>query len=263
MVSYPENGLFFIGSGPGSFEDLTLKGLSYLKEAGVVFVEQYTNFSPEIVGELVTNAGIEASKIRIAQRQDLEDNSKEIIDLAAERRVAILVAGDPFMATTHVSMRINAVSRKIPVFIASNTSIFSLAASLTGLQAYKFGRTVTVPFPENRSRYPYEVIAKNLAAGNHSLILLDIDVTGKNFLDIGTVIGLLHEDESIMKKDVLTPGTVLVACVKLGQAGQFVKHGNAQQLMKIKWKDLGAPQSLIICGKLHFSEKEALETLCP
>ena len=49
----------------------------------------------------------------------------------------------------------------ITTMIIHNTSILSAVPSHLGLSAYRFGRTATLPFPENKSFYPYDIVAGN------------------------------------------------------------------------------------------------------
>ena len=58
-------------------------------------------------------------------------------------------SGRPFIATTHVTLRIDAEKTRAKTRVVHGTSIMSAVVSLSGLHNYKFGKTVTVPFPEN------------------------------------------------------------------------------------------------------------------
>ena len=84
-----------------------------------------------------------------------------ILEAAKKGKAVFLVPGDPFIATTHVTLRIDAEKQGIKTRIVHGTSIISAIVSLSGLHNYKFGKTVTIPFPENFSETPYNVIAQN------------------------------------------------------------------------------------------------------
>ena len=62
-------------------------------------------------------------------------------------------------------------------------SATSLAVSLSGLQSYKFGRQVTLPYPygDYLATSPLEMILRNLEGGLHTLVLLDLDPTRDGF----------------------------------------------------------------------------------
>ena len=94
-----------------------------------------------------------AEKCRLLERRNLEDEGgKAILQAAKIGKTVFLVPGDPFIATTHVTLRIDAEKQGIHTRIVHGTSIMSAIVSLSGLHNYKFGKTVTVPFPENLSR---------------------------------------------------------------------------------------------------------------
>ena len=104
-----------------------------------------------------------------------------------------LVPGDPFIATTHVTLRIDAEKQGIKTRIIHGISIMSAIISLSGLHNYKFGKTVTVPFPENFSETPYNVIAQNKKLGLHTLCLLDLKANENQFLSINQALKMLLE----------------------------------------------------------------------
>ena len=62
-------------------------------------------------------------------------------------------------------------------------SATTLAVSLSGLQSYRFGRQVTLPYPygEYLATSPLEMIDANYVRGLHTLVLLDLDPTGMGF----------------------------------------------------------------------------------
>ena len=91
-------------------------------------------------------------KVQLLARRELEEeNGKVILEAAKTGKTVFLVPGDPFIATTHVTLRIDAEKQGIKTRIVHGTSIMSAIVSLSGLHNYKFGKTVTVPFPENFS----------------------------------------------------------------------------------------------------------------
>ena len=95
-----------------------------------------------------------------------------------------LVPGDPFIATTHVTLRIDAEKQGIKTRVVHGISIMSAIVSLSGLHNYKFGKTVTVPFADNFSETPYNVIAQNKKLGLHTLCLLDLRAAENRYLTI-------------------------------------------------------------------------------
>ncbi len=135
-------------------------------------------------------------KVQVVSRRELEEENGIIILEAAQKgKVAFLVPGDPFIATTHVTLRIDAEKHGIKTRIIHGASIISAIISLSGVHNYKFGKTVTVPFPENFSETPYNVIAQNKKLGLHTLCLLDLKANEKQFLSINQAIAMLLEVE--------------------------------------------------------------------
>ena len=131
----------------------------------------------------------------VSRRELEEENGTIILEAAKKGKAVFLVPGDPFIATTHVTLRIDAEKQGIKTRIIHGASIISAIISLSGLHNYKFGKTVTVPFPENFSETPYNVIAQNKKQGLHTLCLLDLKANEKQFLSINQAITMLLEVE--------------------------------------------------------------------
>ena len=79
-------------------------------------------------------------------REDIE-NPVEIIRQAKNVMVGIMVVGDPMQATTHIDLKIRCQESGVPFHVVPGLSATSLAVSLSGMQSYRFGRQVTIPFP--------------------------------------------------------------------------------------------------------------------
>ncbi len=113
-------------------------------------------------------------RIIVLSRVNVEDGNV-IIENAMRKNVVFLVAGDPMIATTHISLRLMAEERGIDTRVIHNASIVTAAPGLLGLQQYKFGRTVSIPHPQE-NYFPtsaYDFILDNHRRGLHTLILLD------------------------------------------------------------------------------------------
>jgi diphthine synthase len=127
---------------------------------------------------------------------------------------------------------------------------------LSGLHNYKFGKTVTIPFPENFSETPYNVIAQNKKLGLHTLCLLDLKADEKRFLSIKEGLALLLESEQKRKKRIVTPSTLAVGVARVGSNEPVLKADFVKRLLKFDFGE--PPHSLIFLGQLHFMEAEAL-----
>lgn len=177
--------LVFIGLGLNNEYDLTLKGLEKARKADKVYIELYTNPMPSLsIKNLEKMVG---KKIVILRRKDLEEKAEEVLIKKAEKNnVALIVPGDPMIATTHVWIRLEAEKKGIKTEVIHAPSIYSAAPSIIGLQIYKFGKTVTIPFPKEnyRPKTPYEVVKENFTRGLHTLVLLDVDAEKGRWMSI-------------------------------------------------------------------------------
>jgi len=197
------NELVFVGLGLNDEKGISIKGLEETKTADKVFLELYTSLMPEF--NLQRFEALCGKKVQIVSRHELEEeNGAVILEAAQGGKVVFLVPGDPFIATTHVTLRIEAERHGVETRVVHGTSIMSAIISLSGLHNYKFGKTVTVPFPENFSETPYNVIAQNKTVGLHTLCLLDLKAVEKQFLSINQAVKMLLEVEARKGKGVVT-----------------------------------------------------------
>ncbi|MFW9930623.1 MAG: diphthine synthase, partial [Candidatus Thorarchaeota archaeon] len=196
--------------------------------------------------------------ISLITRKSLEENSKIFLMNISNSSVAILVSGDPFIATTHYYLLLEALELKIDVQIINNVSIYSIIPSLLGLSAYKFGRTSTITFQENYSLVPYDILGKNLEAEAHSLFLLDIDTVNKRFLSINEAINYLFLTESKEGRKYISNDTLAVAIARLGFNDFKIIANNINNLKKFDWTEIGPPQALVIPCNLSKPEEEVL-----
>ncbi len=249
--------LVFVGLGLNDEKGISLNGLEEAKTADLVFIELYTSLLPDFsINRLEALVG---KKIHAISRRNLEEeNGKLILDAAEQGKAVFLVPGDPFIATTHVTLRMEATKRKIETRIIHGASIISAIIGLSGLHNYKFGKTVTIPFPENFSETPYNVITQNKKLGMHTLCLLDLKADEKRFLTIKQALGMLVVMEEKKKMDTTAPSTIAVGIARAGSHHPTLKADFIGELLKYDFGD--PPQSLIFPGQLHFMEAEALIT---
>ena len=247
--------LVFVGLGLHDEKGISLKGIEETKTADQVFMELYTNL---MLGFSTRNfAEITGRQVSILTRHDLEEeNGKLVLDAADKGKAVLLIPGDPFIATTHVALRIEAEKRGIRTRIVHGSSIVSAIMGLSGLHNYKFGKTVTIPFAENFSETPYRVIAQNMTLGLHTLCLLDIAADQERFLCINEALCMLLEVEKKNKLGIATLESLAVGIARAGSDSPLVREGSIKQVMACDFG--GPPQSLILPGELHFMEAEAL-----
>jgi diphthine synthase len=250
--------LVFVGLGLHDEKGISLKGLEETKTADHVFIELYTSLLPDF--SLKRLECLSSKRVHIVSRRNLEEENGALILNAAEKgKTVFLVPGDPFVATTHVTLRIEAEKRGVKTRIVHGASIISAIVSLSGLHNYKFGKTVTVPFSENFSETPYNVIAQNKKLGLHTLCLLDLKANEKRFLSIKEGLTMLLEIEQKRKKRIITLNTLVVGVARVGSSAPTLKADCAKNLLEYDFG--GPPHSLIFPGKIHFIEAEALIAL--
>jgi diphthine synthase len=247
--------LVFVGLGLHDENGISLKGLMEVKSAENVFIELYTSILPNFSIERLEE--VSGKKLRAVSRRELEDeNGKVVLKEAEKGKVVLLVPGDPLIATTHVALRLEAEKRGIKTRIVHGASIVSAAMGLSGLHNYKFGKSVTIPFPENFSETPYMVIGENLRLGLHTLCLLDVDAEKRRFLSIREALEILLNVEAKRKNGTITTERLGVGIARAGSQNPTVKADFVEKLLR---HDFGEPPyTLIFPGKLHFMEAEAL-----
>ncbi|MEM3579069.1 MAG: diphthine synthase [Candidatus Bathyarchaeia archaeon] len=247
--------LVFVGLGLHDEFGISLKGLEEAKTADAIFLEFYTSFMPGF--SLENFERLVGKRIVVVSRKQLEDeNGKVVLEAASKGKTVLLVPGDPLIATTHVALRLEAEKRGIKTRVVHSASIVSAVAGLCGLHNYKFGKSVTIPFPENFSETPYMVLAQNKGLGLHTLCLLDIDVEKNRFLTVREALEMLLKIEEKKRLGVVGWRTFAVGVARAGSPNPTVKAGFVKELLRYDFG--GPPYSLVFPGKLHFMEAETL-----
>jgi diphthine synthase len=248
-------GLTFVGLGLNDEAGLSFRGLEETRNADSVFIELYTSLLPEF--SLKRFEKLAGTPVTLLSRRDLEEaNGEKVLEAAEQGSVVFLVPGDPFVATTHVALRIEAEKRGIKTRIVHGASAISAVIGLSGLHNYKFGKTVTIPFPETLSETPYRVITENRVRGLHTLCLLDLKADEQRFLSVSEGLQALMEVERKIRKGVVTSDSLAVGAARVGSINPALKADRIEELLKYDFG--GPPQSLIFPGELHFMEIEAL-----
>jgi diphthine synthase len=235
--------LSIIGIGLNDAQDITLKGLELVKHADFVYLENYTSTLQCPLEDLEKLYG---KKIILAERAFVEDGSV-IIDQATEGNVALLVIGDVFSATTHMSLYMEAKANDIEVRVVHNASVLT-AISITGLQLYKLGKTTSISWHDSDA--PMNVIKDN--AKLHTLCLLDLAPKEDKFMESAEAL------DRLMKKG-FDGETKVVVCAQLGSEAPTIIYQKAKDV-----QPLGKfPQCVVIPGELHFMEEDALDLYKP
>jgi len=254
-----EGELIFVGFGLGDL-GLTVKGLEMVKNADRVYVETYTNYTPDWVVEKLEKLSGRRFK-RVSRKEFEELGGAALLETASDSKVVFLVPGDPFMATTHIALRIEAEKKGIKTRVVNSSSIVAAAAGACGLQIYKFGESATVVFPDGGtvSMKPYDTVLKNLERGLHTLLLLDYRAEEDRAMTVNYALRLLRSLEKIRGMGVFSDDRLVVGLARLGYENCKVKGGSLKDILN---EDFGEPpHCIVIPGSLHFVEVEALKIL--
>ncbi|MDI6730316.1 MAG: diphthine synthase [Candidatus Altarchaeum sp.] len=247
--------LYLVGLGLYDEKDISLRAIEILKSADEIYAENYTNFYHGNLKNLEATIG---KNINTLKRNDIESGEILYKD-ALLKNIALLIPGDPMLATTHSSIILDAKKRKIKVKVIHSSSIYSAIAE-TGLMTYKFGRTTTIAFPykDTIPSSPYKIFKENSERNLHTLMLLDIDVESNKFLSINHGLEILLKLEEGAKKDIVRKAT-FVCCARLGSDNAIIKTVKGENIEKILNFDFGNPPHCIIAAtNLHFIEEEMI-----
>ncbi|XP_065848285.1 probable diphthine methyl ester synthase [Euphorbia lathyris] len=266
--------LYIIGLGLGDEKDITLRGLEAVRKCEKVYMEAYTSllsFGLSTDG-ISTLEDLYGKPITVADREMVEEKADEILSTARTSDVAFLVVGDPFGATTHTDLVVRAKALGIEVKVVHNASVMN-AIGICGLQLYRYGETVSIPFFTDTWRPDsfYQKIQKNVELGLHTLCLLDIRVKepsweslsrGKKkyepprYMTVNTAIEQLLEVEEKLGGSAYNEESSCVGFARIGSEDQKIVAGTMKELLEV---DFGAPlHCLVIVGNVHPVEEEML-----
>jgi len=230
--------LYLIGVGLDD-KEITEKGLEAIENSEKVYAEFYTNTETVDLERVEEETGQEIEKLP----RDKVEREDKIIESAEKQDTAFLVSGDPLTATTHYDIKHRAEDSGLEVEVVHAPSIFTSIAE-TGLNVYKFGRTVTLPkdaAPQSVTDY----IEKNDEIGLHSLILLDINYRAEKAAE-----KLVNLNKDLADRDavVIERANDESQEITLGELGDFSD------------KELGnPPHCIIIIGETSHKEEEFIE----
>jgi len=262
--------LYLIGLGLSDVKDITVRGLEIVRQCDRVYLEHYT--SVLMAAEASNLEEYYGKKVILADRELVESGSDEILEGADKgAKVAFLVVGDPFGATTHTDLVLRAREKGIETEIVHNASVMN-AIGVTGVQLYNFGQTVSLVFFTDSWRPDsfYDKILENRRLGLHTLVLLDIKVKEQTlhnllrgnkiyepprFMSIETAAQQLLEVQESRNETNYSATTPCIAVSRLGSPRQVLKAGTLEELSQY---ESGEPlHSLIILGnRIHDLESD-------
>jgi diphthine synthase len=253
--------LSFIGV--GLEQSPTLEAIELLKECDIIYYETYT--SPVINSDVFKTLSdwiVQGNKkeIETVKREFVEDG-RHILQEASKSKVALVCSGDPLVATTHQDLRVRAIRQGIETRVLHGSSIICAIGGELGLSSYSFGKTVTMT--RSPMQYTaYLTIHQNLLRGLHTILLLEWDESSNFFLSPKDAIANLTEAEKDLKYGIITSETLILAISRIGQkrSNPRITCSNFSEAQSVS--DFGLPPiTLVIPGKLHFTEIEALSVI--
>ncbi|MDD5022810.1 MAG: diphthine synthase [Candidatus ainarchaeum sp.] len=241
--------LNFIGAGINF--DFTEKGIRQLEESERIYAEIYTSpIEEKLVLELEKKVG---KKIELIEREKVESNF--LVEKAEKEKISLIVMGDPLIATTHISLIIECKKKGIETKIIHNSSILSAAIGKSGLQAYRFGKSATLPHWKKNFEpvSSIEIVEENKKRNLHTILFLDVE--GKEgIMNAKEGIERIEEIELKLGRKIIDE---LIVLSRVGYEDEKISFGYKKDLKKL---NLGKPLFIfIIPAKLHIVEKEYLE----
>jgi diphthine synthase len=249
--------LTLISIGLTDHNDMSQRALQAARDCDNLYAEIYTMILDTDTQRLTEALG---KTVQELTRGRLEENSSTLIEEAQHANIGVLVGGDALTATTHISLLLEAAKKGVKTRVIHGSSILTAVAE-TGLSPYKFGRTVTLPLP---GKAPPDTVLttlrENREHGLHTLILLDLDTANQEAHTINRAIRILLDAD---QPETYGEDTLIVGVARLGWESQEIRADSAGNLAGHDFGD--PPHVLIVPGRLHFHETEALKTLadCP
>ena len=239
--------LYLIGLGLHTIKDVSNAALDVLKRCDHIVFESYTSLYRSTQEEIEATIG---KSVMVGDRAYVEGKTDELITMAKTKHVALLVIGDPLIATTHTAFLLEAKQQGVQVGVFHNASVLNAVAQ-TGLEIYKFGRVISIPFATREVTAPIDHFRKNQQANLHTLFLLDLHPKDDRFMSTAQAIDYLlghGVDENLL----------CVACGALATPEQKIVSGTLKELKNYELNVY--PQCLIIPDKMHFVEEEMVKS---
>lgn len=247
--------LWFVGLGIGGSDALSDKARKIISESDIVYFEQFT--SPIKTDDTKKLESITKGAFKLAPRWLVEDG-KEILESAKTSQVTLLSYGDPYIATTHIELRVRAITDGTKTDTIHASSAITSLIGECGLHFYKVGKTVTI-MSGIPSATAYYSTFENLKLGNHTIVLLEYNQNKNFFLDPKDAITSLLDQEKEQARKVFSGETYGIVASRIGQDDQKIIAGKFSSLHGIDFGE--APHTIIIPGTMHFTESDALKVL--
>ena len=227
--------LYLVGLGINK-EHITFGALEAVKECDGLYLESYTS------------VGLSKEELeKIFDKEIIKVNRGFVenfdVDKCKNRNIGILIYGDIFSATTHISLFLDCKKKNIDIKLVNSVSILTLIGNV-GLNLYNFGKVISVPFQD------VDLMKGLKDSGDlHTLFLLDLNPEENKFVSINEAL-----------KRLLDQGMDDRLCVGIERLGfdEKIVVKKAKELINVEFNKY--PQCLIVVGKLHFLEEELLNS---
>ncbi|MFL2493935.1 MAG: diphthine synthase [Candidatus Thalassarchaeum sp.] len=257
-------GLWLIGIGPGDLGHITERARRVARGCSKRYLEGYTAVLPPAEeGRLESVVGPWERLMR-----DKVESPESMLEEARVNPVALLVVGDPMQATTHIDLEERCAAEGIGFHVIPGLTATALAVSLSGLQSYRFGRQVTIPFADGDylPTSPFEMICRNKELEMHTLALLDLDPTGMGIdqprpmtpREAVEHLVRMNERSEAFEASVEDWGGLLLS--DLGTEEERVASGSLKELSEVEG---GHIHTLIVVADFSGMEAEAFERRRP
>jgi diphthine synthase len=253
--------LWFIGTGIYDLSSIGNMILEILLRCDKLYIERFTSsISDDYINSI--KSLFRNKEVLIANRWLIEDG-RQILNEAKNSNVALISYGDSLLATTFVELRTRALKECIKVEVIHGASGIMSVVSECGLQIYRIGKMVTMMEDKQSSISVYNTLYNNLKLNSHTVILTEYRYSDDSkffFLSPKQAIQNLLEVEKSIKYKIISKDTFTIIASRIGLSNQKIICGNAESLLDIEY-GIG-PHTIVIPSRLHFTELEAITTLC-
>ncbi len=241
--------IYFIGLGLNPPETIPVAGIKLSNEIDIKFLDIYTTkIDKGLIAVLE-----ERLHVQPANRSVLEDFNK-IINLAKVHDVGIYIYGDPFIATTHQALKIEALKRSIPVKTLYAASFLNALLGETGLHIYKIGFIGTLLADDASSaQYIYRNVKRSLEMGKHSILITYSDNSSSTLKES---LDLLINVENNYKESVFSPNSGLIVAGDLGKEEEEIISGKIKDLRQKEFNH--STFVIVVPSQLHFTEEDSI-----
>lgn len=257
-------------------EDISVRALRAVRSCARVYLDMYTSviISYEDMQRLMEDV-LQRTDLIQCDRRAVEQEEDKIITDAAQHDVAFLVAGDVFCATTHSNLYLKAAQQKIPIVVMHNASIMT-AVSCTGLEMYRFGRTISIPIftPTWRPSSFMDYYLENARLNLHTLVLLqmstkelDMDLYCKKGLErysdpyyllpnqaARQMLSLVDEHPDTYGQ--ITADTIVIVCCRVGTDTQMIESTTLGKCASQIDEHYGKPMYALVLPSPIIAEQE-------